>query len=123
MKARLAVKEYGYRSGISTKERSLPADCTLHGHDFYEIDIILSGKADSTLNGKPVNAACGNVFLLTPEDFHDYTASVKTQILGIQFFEESVDGELLQSLLSSEKRAFTPKKSDFDSILSLFRSM
>lgn len=123
MKARLAVKEYGYRSGISTKERTVPADCTLHGHDFYEIDIILYGKADSTLNGEPVDAVSGTVFLLTPEDFHDYTANDKTQILGIQFFEESVDRDLLQAILSLERRAFTPLKNDFDSILSLFRSM
>ncbi len=45
----------------------------LHRHDFYEIDIIISGDVVSTVNDKEFNLSCGDVVLLAPSDCHSYT--------------------------------------------------
>lgn len=46
---------------------------SLHRHDFYEIDIVLSGNPVSTVNGQEFNLSRGDVVLIAPSDYHSYT--------------------------------------------------
>ncbi len=43
---------------------------TVHWHDFFELELILSGQAIHLLNGKPYPVRAGNLYLLTPADLH-----------------------------------------------------
>ena len=123
MKARLAQKEYGYGSGISMKTRDSLGDCTLHGHDFYEIDIITDGKAETLINGKDETAERGAVYFMTPEDFHEYRERKPLKVLNIQFFGDDVSSTLLRPLADGEKRSFFPDEDAFMLICDLFSVM
>lgn len=44
---------------------------SLHRHEFFEIDIVISGKAQSNINGHVYNIEKGSILFFTPADFHD----------------------------------------------------
>ena len=123
MKARLAQKEYGIGSGISLKTSDSLGDCSLHGHDFYEIDVIIGGKAETMINGKIETAERGAVYFMTPEDFHEYRELEALKVLNIQFFGDDVHSTLLRPLADGEKRSFSPTEEAFMIICDLFSVM
>ena len=123
MKARLAEKEYGTVSGISLKTSYPLGDCSLHGHDFYEIDIIAEGHTETVINGKSELAGRGAVYFMTPEDFHEYKQNEALRVLNIQFFGDDVSSTLLRPLADGEKRGFTPDEDGFALICELYSVM
>lgn len=120
MKTRLATKENGYGTGISLKRSADLGNCSLHGHDFYEIDIITGGAAMAVTNGKRERAEVGTIFFLTPEDFHEYRETDSLEVLNIQFFGDDVSSPLLRSMTDAECPAFRPCYADFDAVCELF---
>lgn len=123
MKARLAQKEYGEGTGISLKTSDPLGNCTLHGHDFYEIDIIIDGCAETVINGKSERAERGTVYFMTPEDFHEYRQNKELKVWNIQFFGDDVSSPLLRPLADGEKRGFTPDEKGFALICELYSVM
>ncbi len=123
MKTRLAKKEYTGGTSISIKRTDNLGDCSLHGHDFYEIDIITSGESIATVNGKSEFAERGAVYFLTPEDFHGYTETKSLSVLNIQFFGDDVSTTLLRSLVDTDARTFALAELNFTTMLDLFSIM
>lgn len=52
----------------------------LHRHDFFEIDIVISGNAVSYINGENYTLLRGDVVLLTPSDHHNYIVEENEKI-------------------------------------------
>lgn len=123
MKTRLAKKEYAEGLGISLKRTVDLGSCTLHGHDFYEIDIITGGKAEAVTNGICERCERGAVFFSTPEDFHEYKMSEALDILNIQFFGDDVSSTLLRSMIDAESPALYLSEADFDTVCAIFDVM
>ncbi len=44
---------------------------SLHRHEFFEIDIVTSGKAHTNINGHAYTIEKGSILFFTPADFHD----------------------------------------------------
>lgn len=116
IKTRLAKKEYEDTVGISISKRYGFGTCTLHGHDFYELDIIAGGKAPITFNGKADIAERGKVYFLSPEDFHEYPTQDKKDILNIHFAIDAVSSNVIQPILESKNRIYTPTAECFENI-------
>ena len=123
MKTRLAKKEYAYGLGISLKRNCDLDDCSLHGHDFYEIDIIAGGSADAITNGITDRCEHGSVFFLTPEDFHEYRNTSGLDVFNIQFFGDDVSSMLLRSMTDAECPALHLSEPDFGTVCELFNVM
>ena len=49
---RLIKKKQDYKQEIFFERKHLKASSSVHWHDFYEIDIILSGTGTTMINGK-----------------------------------------------------------------------
>lgn len=47
----------------------------LHAHDYFEMELVLAGEGTQTVNGAPMSLARGSLYLLSPGDFHEITAS------------------------------------------------
>ena len=120
---RFAQREFTNENSISiTRNDSLPGS-TLHGHDFYELEIITGGYAKTTLNGKGASVEGGSVIFLSPADFHEYTECENFGLYKIQFTSDAVAGAVLERVLSSPKNLFIPSEKHFEEIKSIAEVM
>lgn len=114
--ARLALGEFREGISVTAQKKSGMKAYTLHGHDFYELDIILSGKAEAVLNDESMAAAAGQIYFLTPEDFHSFLEASDLDIYNIHFTEDAVPPELLTRLTEGKTRLFVPTEENFTRI-------
>jgi AraC family L-rhamnose operon regulatory protein RhaS len=59
----------------------------VHKHTYYEIIFILKGHGIHTINGNTFDYSEGDVFLLGPEDYHDFAIHEVTEFCFIRFNE------------------------------------
>jgi len=121
--ARLAACEFDKNNDISVRERPSFPGSTLHGHDFYEIDIITSGTTETTVNGVRKSVKKGSVSFLTPADFHEYDYSGGFDILNVQFTSDAISSDILYKITESNIRIFDTSSTCFDDILGIFSVM
>lgn len=120
---RLVTSSFQNGVNIRVEKKIEFNNCSLHGHDFYEIDIIIGGASATTLNGKTKLAKTGTIFFLSPEDFHDYSGDEKLDIYNIQFSEDMVSSGILERIASSRNRIYYPDEKCFRSICTLTAEM
>ena len=87
----------GENKGESFKIRKkILSDYDIHWHDYFEIEMLVEGSAEHILNGKKYTLSKGDIYLLSPVDFHEiHPTSPKTTVMNIMFTEELVSDELL----------------------------
>ena len=107
MKTKLIRGTFDDSIGIEVTKKDNFGESELHGHDFYELDIIVGGENVTRLNREEINVKRGDVFFMTPEDFHDYSDGGSLDILNLHFAEDFISKELLFSLVSCGKRYFS----------------
>lgn len=56
-----------------------------HWHDYFEIEIVISGSAEHYYNGTAYNIAKGDCYLLTPVDFHRIETETPIELINISF--------------------------------------
>jgi AraC-like DNA-binding protein len=56
-----------------------------HWHDYFEIEIVLSGTGTHYYNASPYTIEKGDGYLLTPVDFHGIEATNPIELLHISF--------------------------------------
>ena len=123
-KAKLAPSNFSRDDSTNIKVRIHPVPgIGLHGHDFYELDIIAGGVSKSSLNGKDYDVCRGQVFFLTPADFHDFERDKELLIYNIHFAADTVSSRILERLVSQKRRLFVPSEKHFDKILHLVSIM
>lgn len=88
---------YDSRSGIYFIKNSSPSG-RAHWHDCYELEFIISGSADEIVNGCPYSAKRGDIFFLTPNDFHEIGNFKDFVCFGVMFPESVIDDRLLERL-------------------------
>lgn len=59
----------------------------VHNHTYFEVIFILKGKGIHNINGNTFNYKAGDVFLLGPEDYHDFEIASLTEFCYIRFNE------------------------------------
>ncbi|MDI9862529.1 helix-turn-helix domain-containing protein [Flectobacillus roseus] len=60
---------------------------SVHKHTYFEIIFILKGQGQHNLNGNSYDYSEGDVFLVGPEDFHDFEIATLTEFCFIRFNE------------------------------------
>ena len=63
----------------------------IHNHNFFELILIKSGSGSHRLNDVEFEYHQGDVFLLTPEDHHDFKINSPTSFIYIKFTEQLFD--------------------------------
>lgn len=68
---------------------------TVHWHDFFELELVLSGEAIHVLNGTSYQVRPGSLYLLTPADLHTLIPMPNTKdtiftVLNIAFLDTVV---------------------------------
>jgi AraC-like DNA-binding protein len=55
----------------------------LHWHDYYECEILLSGRARHIFNGHAYEACAGEAWLMSPSDFHTVETEEELRLLHV----------------------------------------
>lgn len=81
-------------------EKRIFKDFTIpvHLHDYYEIEIIVSGVGVSEFDGVSYNLCPGMAFFITPNDFHNFNFNGKTVLYNLSFYENILPDSFLFSL-------------------------
>jgi len=68
----------------------------LHGHDFYEIFVILAGRCTHLVNGEIQTLEAGEMAFIRPGDTHgyDYCGEDDCRFMNINFYTEVVESAL-----------------------------
>lgn len=121
-KARLVTIDS--KTEITSERKELNHDITPHTHDCYEIEFILDGKATHTINGYSYEISTGDIYLISPSDFHSVHTVKNLQLINIKFTEQFVSPNLLYALISHSTNLigkFTEK--DFENIESILQCL
>ena len=95
---------------LSVENHTVALEHPLHWHDYFEIEIILSGEGKYIVNEVEYDLSCNNVFFLTPTDFHCLKLTEETKLINLSFDEDAVDEKDIAALLFSK----TQKAYSFD---------
>ena len=68
-----------------------PDKTPLHWHEYYEIELFLSGKGVSLMNGAEYPVERGKLFFMTPIDIHCYTFTETTEAINISFTAKVIE--------------------------------
>ena len=106
---------------MSVSRKKISEDFTLHWHDFFEIELVLSGRATHLLNGKEYPLGRGDIFVLNPSDYHGIRVIEELELINIMLDESLIRTQLLDALLSCKRDImFTLQEEEFDSVYPLF---
>ncbi len=70
-------------------------DVNCHLHEFYELEIFLSGSGKTVINQSEYEVRPGSVFLITPSDVHKYIIYEDAEIVNLTFTPAAVEYSLL----------------------------
>ena len=122
-KARLAASEFDKDKNISVRKSVAFPGSTLHGHDFYELDIVISGNVKTVLNGKESRIGRGSLFFMSPADFHEYACESNFDLYNVQFTNEAISSQILEQITGIGVNTFTPDSERFNQICQLVSVM
>lgn len=99
------------KSGIFFNYSAMKESYNLHWHDFYELEVVVSGKCGECLNGEYFEVSEGDVYILTPPDIHSFILPDEGGHVGIasvRFYEAFVS-EHIRECLKKITTAIIPK--------------
>lgn len=76
----------------------------LHWHEFYELTFVLSGAGTNIVNGVSHALRQGDLFLLTPADFHEISPcpGQVLELYNLIFSQQMLSDEMVRLLFSQE---------------------
>lgn len=88
----------GHKISVTPRELT---NCYLHWHNYFELEVILSGSGTHILNGVRYPITKGSAYLLTPTDFHAMESDNTIRLVNISFTEEILTEKMLSGLISA----------------------
>lgn len=86
-----------------------------HWHNYFEVELVLSGSAKHTYNGKEYTIQKADAYLLTPVDFHGMESPDRVELLNISFDDVCVPSGMLSLLSAPEtERLYKLDEAEFE---------
>ncbi len=94
---------YDPRAGIavSWREYGAPDGCPPHRHNYFEFELLVSGRGRSVVNGCGCNLSRGAAYLIRPSDFHSVELEGGSALINVSFSEAALGGGLLDRITLS----------------------
>ena len=94
------TNENHQNSGFSIYRHYIDAGTSfpIHWHDYYEFEILLSGRAQHIRNNTVSEIGAGNAYLMCYNDFHSMTALTDLVIYKVHFKKEFLSSDLTDYL-------------------------
>ena len=96
-----SADEYRY-SFLSGKEIRTPVTYALHWHEYFEIELCVSGSCTAIINGTAHKMVSGSLSMVSPCDFHEVSIPKDDSILlkKLSFIPEIMSDDLQELFLS-----------------------
>ena len=105
---------------ISASEKTLLGDFPHHGHEFFEIELILDGDGIYEIDGTEYKIAPRTLFLMNPTNVHA-TRSADARIINIMFaYDPKNDMAEAGLLLLNQSPCFTLDEGDYEFLRVIF---
>ncbi len=78
----------------------------LHSHEFYELELTLSGETEEYINGEKYTKKRGSISILTPADFHSYEVKDEISVAVAMFTEKCIPGGIAAQLFGRNSSRF-----------------
>ena len=89
--------------GLNISKKVLSISTALHWHEYCEIELILEGKMIHHLNNSSSIVEAGNIYLLTPADFHQIEPLGPLKVMNITFKESLIPTEFLDVFMGKRQ--------------------
>jgi quercetin dioxygenase-like cupin family protein len=89
LKAEKIIKE---KSGLSVYYHQYTANDIRepHWHNYYTIDVVLSGEGIHHLNGQDYRIQRGDISLIRPTDIHYLSSHTEMEAISIRFIDRAI---------------------------------
>lgn len=88
------------RTRISIVRRRVTQPVSMHLHEYFELEIVLSGAGTQNLNGSVYPLHPGTVYFLTPIDFHAVEPEGALEVLNVAFAQDLLSPQLQTHFLN-----------------------
>lgn len=102
MSTRMVQRNFKTGDVFSKEYKAGLTDISIHWHDCYEMDIVLSGAGRTVCNGQTYPVKRGLISFLSPMDFHEYADCKELELINIKFHEADIDYELLGNFTNAQ---------------------
>lgn len=106
MKQRLDRETYIGQNRHFRIERRKAHSFPLHAHDYYEIEIVLSGGGIHRLGEQTYSLQRGSIYILSPADFHAVEVTEEMELWNIVFDETMLSNRQAELLFSRSMPLF-----------------
>ena len=96
-------EEIGVDKSIVVNTHELKSDYPLHTHDYFEIEIYLSGNGTNFINKNHYPLKRGSVVFMTPRDVHRMEFDGKAKILNISFDSSVISESMLKRIYATKE--------------------
>lgn len=108
------------QSDVEVSKRPMLSFFELHSHDYFEIEINISGEGVQLLNGAEYKLGRGWVTLLTTTDFHEVVHSEDVCTYNISFNENCISEHITERIMNvSGNICFLAEGSEYDKFIHL----
>lgn len=105
---------------LAAEEKTLRSDYRIHWHSYFELEIVISGEAEHTLNDEKYEISRGSAYILNPADFHGMKPKKQVRLWNISFDEALLSDQRLCELSRIDgDRRYTLTESQLNSVISL----
>lgn len=94
------------RTHITFHTNRVTEPVKMHLHEYYELEVVLSGTGWQNLNGTLYPLVSGSVYFLTPIDFHAVTPEAPMEIANLSFDERIISPEMQLCFLNRRDNLF-----------------
>lgn len=91
----ITIRYEADENNLNIKKRTLMEDYPMHFHDFYEVEYIISGDGEVTLNDKTFDLHSGSLIFATPMDFETIKVFNRMEIINLVFTSEWIENTLV----------------------------
>ena len=99
--------------------KQICGEISLHWHNVYEFDIVLSGTGEAICNNALTPLRRGTVNLLSPNDYHEYRNCKDVQLINIQFRETNISQDILHNFITQPCRSVFLEEATLEKLLQL----
>ena len=110
-------------NNITCKKHSF-TEKTAHWHTYYELELVVRGSGRHIINGVEYPFRAGDVFLLTPSDFHEFSLDEEGETYLVEIPQSLLPDEIIDLIIQPAGNLIAhPDAEDFATLCDIFLTL